>query len=263
MEAFALLTVIVGPLLLVIIVVSSRFRQIHLVMSDVLTHYEGRLQFGLSRPRVQFQAFGQQVDVYISLIGGESLEVVTLHPESQLSCEIRPRRTFDGLRSLLGKSSVVTGLTGFDRSFFVVSNDPARMRSVLDATAQAALLSIYQNKVRVTLKHGRINICGKVFTGKPRQTLWFVEQSMRLVESLLGLGEGGVEFLDDDSEWGRPMISVEASCPVCGEPLDGSVVYCAGCEMPHHKECWSYAGSCAIFGCGHSKSRRQPSGSRT
>ena len=56
---------------------------------------------------------------------------------------------------------------------------------------------------------------------------------------------------------------VSPRCPVCATAIDiavdGSVGYesareedvvaCERCETLHHKECWEYAGGCALFGC--------------
>lgn len=39
-------------------------------------------------------------------------------------------------------------------------------------------------------------------------------------------------------------------CPVCREPAEERVVHCRECGAPHHAECWSYVGNCALFGCG-------------
>lgn len=40
-----------------------------------------------------------------------------------------------------------------------------------------------------------------------------------------------------------------AHCPVCATSLAHDVVACARCETPHHRECWRYAGRCAVYGC--------------
>ena len=46
----------------------------------------------------------------------------------------------------------------------------------------------------------------------------------------------------------RPMAP-GARCPVCATGLERAVVVCARCETPHHRECWTYEGKCAIYGC--------------
>ncbi|MBI4866994.1 MAG: hypothetical protein HY816_08575 [Candidatus Wallbacteria bacterium] len=40
-------------------------------------------------------------------------------------------------------------------------------------------------------------------------------------------------------------------CPVCGDDLAPALaVVCARCNTPHHKDCFQFAGTCAVFGCG-------------
>ena len=29
------------------------------------------------------------------------------------------------------------------------------------------------------------------------------------------------------------------------------LVYCGGCQTPHHRECWEYFGGCSTYACGH------------
>jgi hypothetical protein len=42
-----------------------------------------------------------------------------------------------------------------------------------------------------------------------------------------------------------------ARCPVCSEGLaDWTLVSCAACETPHHRDCWSYNHGCAVYACG-------------
>jgi len=38
-------------------------------------------------------------------------------------------------------------------------------------------------------------------------------------------------------------------CPVCGTDVIEQPKTCPRCATPHHRECWDYAGGCAIFGC--------------
>lgn len=38
-------------------------------------------------------------------------------------------------------------------------------------------------------------------------------------------------------------------CPVCGEGLDDEVVACGACHVPHHAECWAFAGRCSTYAC--------------
>lgn len=47
----------------------------------------------------------------------------------------------------------------------------------------------------------------------------------------------------------RALPVAQARCPVCATSLAHDVVQCARCETPHHRECWEYAGRCAVFAC--------------
>lgn len=38
-------------------------------------------------------------------------------------------------------------------------------------------------------------------------------------------------------------------CPVCSGPLTGRTCTCGACGTPHHEECWTYAGGCAVYAC--------------
>lgn len=40
-----------------------------------------------------------------------------------------------------------------------------------------------------------------------------------------------------------------ATCPVCAAPISGEARQCPSCRAPHHDDCWSYNGGCAIFAC--------------
>jgi|PlaIllAssembly_1097288.scaffolds.fasta_scaffold50802_2 hypothetical protein len=41
-------------------------------------------------------------------------------------------------------------------------------------------------------------------------------------------------------------------CPVCSEEEAGKLTQvCSLCRTPHHVECWSYNGGCAVYGCGN------------
>lgn len=50
----------------------------------------------------------------------------------------------------------------------------------------------------------------------------------------------------------------EGLCLVCAARFQsGSAAVCMACETPHHMDCWSYNGMCALFGCGSTLSRER------
>lgn len=43
--------------------------------------------------------------------------------------------------------------------------------------------------------------------------------------------------------------ATSGACPVCGEGLEDEVVSCGTCHVPHHAECWAFAGRCSTYAC--------------
>lgn len=44
-------------------------------------------------------------------------------------------------------------------------------------------------------------------------------------------------------------VEAGARCPVCNSGVDGRLLACGRCAVPHHEDCFAYNGGCAIFGC--------------
>ena len=43
-------------------------------------------------------------------------------------------------------------------------------------------------------------------------------------------------------------------CPICRQAAGADSILCSRCGTPHHSDCWSYLGSCGLFGCGERRS---------
>ncbi len=52
-----------------------------------------------------------------------------------------------------------------------------------------------------------------------------------------------------DIEFVSGTVSSGGHCPVCGDSLHGAVLSCDTCTVPHHEECWKFAGRCSTYGC--------------
>ncbi len=46
-----------------------------------------------------------------------------------------------------------------------------------------------------------------------------------------------------------------ATCQVCGEEVSFDPVKCDRCGTPHHRDCWSYLGKCAVYACPGERTR--------
>lgn len=54
---------------------------------------------------------------------------------------------------------------------------------------------------------------------------------------------------ESDEVLARRLETAAGECPVCGDTLAGAVRRCARCRTPHHDECWTYFGGCAVYAC--------------
>ncbi|MBX3472227.1 MAG: hypothetical protein KF878_35695 [Planctomycetes bacterium] len=85
------------------------------------------------------------------------------------------------------------------------------------------------------------------------------EGLLLVVDTLASLAEG----LEDLTALTGRVREVEAAarrCPFCHDGLgDEEATPCPGCRTPHHADCWSEGGGCAIFGCGAGPVRERAS----
>jgi hypothetical protein len=79
----------------------------------------------------------------------------------------------------------------------------------------------------------------RLFEGRPADELEWAARFLRV--ALKGRPEPEAAPLRVDAAAG--------DCQVCGEKMEGRVVYCAKCRTPHHEECWSYVSTCSTYGC--------------
>jgi hypothetical protein len=42
----------------------------------------------------------------------------------------------------------------------------------------------------------------------------------------------------------------QAVCKVCGSTIEERKVLCRRCYTPHHRDCWTFSGKCAVYACG-------------
>ncbi len=71
--------------------------------------------------------------------------------------------------------------------------------------------------------------------------------------------EEELEFLENLDTTSCPSCDItfdlsglrEAECPICYTPFDelDTVIICADCLTPHHKECWDENHGCSTYGC--------------
>lgn len=225
-------------------------RTVRLVLQPLVQKFGAELKrIGLWDEAVLFvHDVPVRVKVVRKTTSGRVLRLEAPIRDTRLRCRIRPLKAFDSVRRWFG-GGVLTGQGAFDKVYFVEGSDADKLRETLDIHAQGALIALYSGIEQLESRLGQLRIDAAM----PAETL--TEHGLLLLERFLGIHSFGVDFVDGD-ESGPVRICSESSCPVCGEKISAGTahVQCQGCQTPHHKECWKYAGGCAIFACG---SRRQ------
>jgi len=71
-----------------------------------------------------------------------------------------------------------------------------------------------------------------------------VDIVISIADSFLVEGEPGRAVAE-----AMQLMIAAGTCLVCGVAMGGETVRCAKCRTPHHQDCFSYFGRCAVFGC--------------
>jgi len=167
--------------------------------------------------------------------------------DHQARLEIYPQRHFHRAIKLLAMDDVIIGDTSFDDRYAIATSDEntaihlltPEVRVVID---QLRELQIDDN-VYVNLVGGELEV------RKPIQGLdidfleEYVALGIKLMKAMLASGQSGMEFIVS------AMPSEDPICQICGEAISEAVT-CKRCDTPHHRDCWEYYGSCAVYSCG-------------
>ena len=258
MEFVIVLFCLLMPVLFGMFALISRQREVQRLLLPLVEVYDAKLPTTMFFRTAEFEVHDVTVTVrlarmYQVTFGRVSPHVVTYEltaalPTSAPDCRIRPLRFMDSVRRWVGQG-LLTGENAFDDMFFVQGEDRDHLHRILDVHAQSALLSLYGGLSELVVENQKFRVRAT------QPVLNVAAQSLVLLQRFLGIAFAGVEFVDENVPASGPVrICSESACPVCGEPLDGKIVYCFRCQSPHHRDCWNYAGGCAIYGCGSLKS---------
>ena len=204
------------------------------------------LRIGGTIARLQFSDKGKR-GAYTDL---------TIHfPNPALRLEIYPQTIVDQMRKLLGMQDIEVGVPAFDDRFVIQGNNQDEIREYLTLPTQAALQQLAQSthhfNLHLTLGGGTLRVTKSTDLYKEMELRRFVESFEALFLALVDARSLGIEFLPKSA----PARILHSHCQVCGEALQGSVVFCTSCDTPHHLECWQYFGSCSVYACGQKRYR--------
>lgn len=164
---------------------------------------------------------------------------------------VAPEGFASRLRRLFGGADVHFDDPPFDDRFWVESSHPTWARSLLDPAARRGLVRLRLHPVvsgsnEVTLDLGPSGLSlrvSSVLLDDAAALGTLVELSISILQRARGLVEAAGVVLE-------PVTARRGStCPVCGHGIEDGALACPSCRTPHHRECWSYFGGCAIFGC--------------
>lgn len=147
----------------------------------------------------------------------------------------------------------------FDRAFVVQGVPEAWIREVLPSEARGRIQSLTtlgqslpeKADVRVDAGPAGVTIrCGRNLADNGDDLNAFLDHAFTLYARIGHVFPEGVEFLSAEAHVAK------GDCPVCANPLGHEAHRCPRCATPHHSDCWTYYGGCAIYGCGRGAARK-------
>ena len=158
-----------------------------------------------------------------------------------------------------GTRPVRTGITDFDRSHIIQANDPDMAREFLQPTSvrtslgvlrklgppNGFLLSINPERLLVQVDRN-VAINSQHLITLVRETLVLHDCLQNSVAAQLSLG---VDVVPTDPDAAKADLLGPPECQICGTEIEGPHVVCDSCNAPFHRDCWSFVGGCATFGC--------------
>ncbi len=156
-----------------------------------------------------------------------------------------------------GTRLVRSGHADFDRGYIVQANDgdiareflhPDSIRSAIDSLRRLAppsgmLVSINPERLLVQVDRN-LGQQAAWLDLAVRNALILHDHLLESVATVVGEGVDIVAVGAAEAEDTGPPV-----CEVCGDPITGLHVVCAGCRTPCHRDCWTFVGGCSTYGC--------------
>jgi hypothetical protein len=207
----------------------------------------------LSQPRLEIRvdAIPGEVSFYTGSKNQRAWTKVHFDWKSRQRLRITPEGFTSWMRSVFGGTDVTVGDPGFDATYWIESSDERWAQEVLTPNVRRAMLGLrgggsWFGSTVVTVDLGPAGLVLKVdrlLVDDPAALERFVEMAILVLTEARGAGESA----------GIVVAAVEikagSECPVCGHAVTSDKRECPQCRTPHHGDCWTYSGGCAIFGC--------------
>jgi len=179
---------------------------------------------------------------------GKCTQIQIEWPDYRLVCEVLPL-TADARPATRGLQEYTTADPTFNRRYLVCGNAEEDVHQLLSDGVRWQIDRLYamNDDSELYLQFRR----GNILIQKPRLIRHFdeleelVQLSLDLYDQVMLTRAEGIEFVAGD----EAQTLHDVVCKVCGETIQGDLVYCRRCKTPHHGECWRYIGACSVYGC--------------
>ncbi len=255
---FVILVVVITTLVLVFRAQQARLR---IALEAVAARWQGRAYDGglFGNSFAELQISGLSARLQFKKPNKQTLTELTIHfPDGRLRLEIYPQTIVHQVGKLLGMQDIEVGRPAFDDAFIIQGNDLLLIREYLSLESQAAIQALasftFYYNLHLTISGGTLRVTKQGVAQRELELVTFISAFETLFLALVSTRTLGIEFLPTTAP---PRVST-SHCQVCGEGLQGPLVYCASCQTPHHLECWQYVGACSVYACGQKRYRATP-----
>ncbi|MBP89024.1 MAG: hypothetical protein CMJ64_20305 [Planctomycetaceae bacterium] len=243
---------------------SSRRRSYHHLAKQFSGVYVSGGLFGSSTMRMRYgetTAFLTEASAR-GPYRGKCTQMQINWPDANFRAEVRmndgrPREvTFRGLQEMK------LGHGDFDRRFRLRGDDEQEVRQLLSEGVRWQIDWLAQlfakDELYIFISSGRIFIQKPRIIRKYSELHEFVHRSLEFYDQAMITRAVGIQFVQSD----RAQTLDGVICKICGEGIEIDLVFCQRCKTPHHGECWQYARSCSVYGCGETAYQRPQAAAR-
>ena len=254
----ALLTLVGTVTFVVLLVAAMRAQQRctrwNTVYGTVAKRYNGVLSHAtwFSRPGIRLQ-YGRTVAIVTTLKTrlGDATQVCIEWPYKQFRLEVASANVTGMVRLRLGNE--FEGPSGPNKSFHFYSKQVESASRVLSPGVLWQLDRLHSSPapsdLYVDFSRGSLLIRKMGFMTRVDHLDTFVRCALELFDQAMLTQTEGIEFVNSDNA----QLLDNPRCQVCGEPIEGEIVFCSRCRTAHCEECWRYTGVCSTFACGETR----------
>lgn len=224
-------------------------------------HWHGQFHEGGFLAPTQVDLDFDGVTANISFTSNDDESLTNLTVPLRLPCgrlKLRPQNFGDQIGKFLGMEDIEVGVPSFDDAFIIQGSNPREIQKLLTEPVRAAIQSLrklrvgFPTSVHLDIGSGVMRISVGQDLGNEKELSRFASRCRTLFDLLNPNSSQGIEFVDQPSVR-LTQPTEEPDCLICGSPLKDGVVHCLQCKTPHHRDCWHYFGSCAVYGCGQKR----------